>query len=236
MPNLLTKAKNLLKAKSWHFVKPKVSEPVAENSAAEPQVVRKPSAKQGRKINQAGVDLIHHFESLELSAYPDPGSPLGKECTKLGLSMRSYHKVPNWEQLSGNPWTIGFGHTGKMLDNTPVGPGKSITKDEAYQLFDKDIAEFEAGVERLVKVDITDNQFAALVSFAYNVGLDEDEDTKAEGLGDSALLRKLNAGDYAGAADCFLDWAKVKDKNTGQVVILKGLMKRRSAERDLFLR
>jgi len=220
MPNLLTKAKELLKAKNWHFVKPAVSNPV---SAQEP-----PKEQGPRRINQAGVELIHGFESLELSAYPDPGSPLGKACTKANLRMRSYTKVPKWEELSGDPWTIGFGHTGKMLDGSNVGPGKNITREDADKLFANDIAIFEAGVERLVKVSITDNQFAALVSFAYNVGL--------KALENSTLLRKLNIGNYTDAADCFLNFTKVKDKKTGEVIVLKGLLKRRSAERELFLR
>lgn len=189
-----------------------------------------------RKLNQAGRVEIQSHEGLELEAYPDPASALGKACTAKNMRMRAYRKIEGWEKLSGSPWTIGYGHTGKMLDGSPVAAGSKITKEEAEELFDLDVAHFEAGVERLVKVPITDNQFAALVSFAYNVGLDEDEDTKAEGLGDSTLLRKLNAGDYSGAADSFLDWAKVKNKQTGEITLLKGLAKRRGAERDLFLK
>ena len=74
----------------------------------------------------------------------------------------------------------------------------------------------------------TQGQFDALVSFAYNVGLDIDDDTAAEGLGDSTLLRKHKAGDYAGAKAEFLKWVK----NDG--VVMKGLTRRRAAEAALY--
>ncbi|EAA7932780.1 lysozyme, partial [Salmonella enterica subsp. enterica] len=80
---------------------------------------------------------------------------------------------------------------------------------------------YESDVSRLVKVRLTQGQFDALVSFAYNLG--------ARTLSTSTLLRKLNAGDYAGAADEFLCWNKAGGK------VLKGLTRRREAERALFL-
>jgi hypothetical protein len=82
------------------------------------------------------------------------------------------------------------------------------------------VAVLDRAVERLVKVPLNQNQFDALVSFAYNCG---------EGnLGKSTLLRRLNAGDYKGAAAQFAAW----NKGGGQV--LKGLVRRRAAEAALF--
>lgn len=123
----------------------------------------------------------------------------------------------------GGVWTIGWGHTGREVVD-----GLVWTQDQADATFWSDVVEFEEGVKRLVTATINQNQFDALVSFAYNVGLDEDADTKAEGLGDSTLLKKLNAGDYAGAAAEFLKW----NKDNGQVVA--GLTRRRTAEKKLF--
>ena len=76
-------------------------------------------------------------------------------------------------------------------------------------------------VASLVKVTISDNQFAALVSFAFNVG--------STALKNSSLLKKLNAKDYAGAANEFAKW------NKGGGKVLAGLTRRREAERQLFL-
>ena len=126
-------------------------------------------------------------------------------------------------QDGGGVWTIGWGSTGGVKS------GDTLTQAEADALFDTEIRLYEDGVDRLVQVPINENEFAALVSFAYNVGLDEDLDDVAEGLGDSTLLKKLNRGDYIGAADQFLLWVK----DNGKVV--SGLVRRRQAERKLFL-
>lgn len=113
-------------------------------------------------------------------------------------------------------WTIGYGHTGE-----DVWPGLTITKGEAESLLERDLKRFEGYVSGYVQVDLTQNQFDALVSFTFNVG--------AEALRTSTLLKKLNANDYEGAADQFLRWNKSKG------VVLAGLTKRREKERKLFL-
>jgi lysozyme len=112
--------------------------------------------------------------------------------------------------------TIGYGHTGK-----DVTEGMTITKKEAEDLLVKDLERFEAGVKDLVKVSISENQFSALVSFAYNIGLNA--------LSGSTLMKKLNAGDIMGAANQFERWNKAGGKE------VQGLTNRRLAERDLFL-
>ncbi len=152
------------------------------------------------KTSTNGVQVMHYFEACRLKAYPDPGS------------------------ADGHPWTIGWGDTG--LD---VIEGLEITQDDANARFERRLSrEFEPGVMSLVKVPLTQGQFDALVCFAYNVGLDIDADTQAEGLGDSTLLRKVNAQDFIGAADEFAKW----NKNDGKV--MRGLTRRRAAEKALF--
>lgn len=133
------------------------------------------------------------------------------------LRLHAYMPTPN-----DRP-TIGWGHT------RGVKMGDTCTPAQAEAWLAEDVAQFERDVESLVKVPVTDNQFSALVSFAFNVGSDIDQDTIAEGLGDSTLLRKLNAGDYAGAAAEFRKW----NKQAGRV--LNGLTRRRAEEADLFL-
>lgn len=116
----------------------------------------------------------------------------------------------------GEPWTIGYGHTG-----VDVRPGLTIDAQDAEDLLINDLMRFEDGVEDLVTVDLTGNASSALVSFAYNVGLRNLEASK--------LLRFLNAGDFARAADEFPKWCR------GGGRVLPGLVKRRAAERELFL-
>ena len=110
--------------------------------------------------------------------------------------------------------TIGYGTT------AGVTPGMTITAERAEQLLRQDIAKFERGVRDSVKVPLTENQFSALVSFAYNVGLGA--------FRTSTLLRLLNKGEYAQAAEQFGRWNKAGGK------VLPGLTRRRAAERKLF--
>jgi lysozyme len=133
-----------------------------------------------------------------------------------GLRLKAYRD-------GGGVWTIGYGHT------KTAKPGMTISQEWAEKLLIEDVWFFERGVETLVTVDLSQPQFDALVSFSFNVGLDQDDDLTAEGLGDSTLLRKLNGLDYIGAAEEFLRW----NKDNGKVVA--GLTRRRKAERDLFL-
>lgn len=96
-----------------------------------------------------------------------------------------------------------------------------IKQETAERLLKVGLVSYESDVSRLVKVSLTQGQFDALVSFTYNLG--------ARSLSTSTLLRKLNAGDYAGAADEFMRWNKAGGK------VLNGLTRRREAERALFL-
>lgn len=148
-----------------------------------------------RRMSPEALDEMKQFEGLSLVAYPDPGS-------------------------GGEPWTIGYGATGPEIR-----PGLRWTAQQAHDRLVKDVARFEDGVTRLLgNSPTTQGQFDALVSFAYNVGLDEDDDTIAEGLGDSTLLKLHKRGDYAGAADQFRLW------NRAAGHVMKGLTRRRAAE------
>ncbi|HIC8784591.1 TPA: lysozyme [Enterobacter hormaechei subsp. steigerwaltii] len=123
-------------------------------------------------------------------------------------------------QDSVGVWTIGYGWT-QPVDGKPIRAGMTIKQETAERLLKTGLVSYESDVSRLVKVGLTQGQFDALVSFTYNLG--------SRSLSTSTLLRKLNAGDYAGAADEFLRWNKAGGK------VLKGLTRRREAERALFL-
>ncbi|WP_427313383.1 lysozyme [Cupriavidus sp. H39] len=116
----------------------------------------------------------------------------------------------------GAPWTIGYGHTGP-----DVRPGLVIDEPEAAALLMDDLALREAAVSRLVRVQVGQNQFDALVSLVYNIGVRNFES--------STLLRKLNAGDYRGAADEFPRWNRAAGR------VMEGLTRRRLDERAQFL-
>jgi len=123
-------------------------------------------------------------------------------------------------QDSVGVWTIGYGWT-QPVDGKQIRAGMVIKQEEADRLLKTGLVSYENDVSRLVKVGLTQGQFDALVSFTYNLG--------ARSLSTSTLLRKLNAGDYAGASDEFLRWNKAGGK------VLNGLTRRREAERALFL-
>lgn len=144
------------------------------------------------RISDKGISLIKQFEGLRLTAYQD----------SVGV------------------WTIGYGWT-QPVDGKPIRPGMTIKEETAERLLRTGLVGYESDVSKLVKVKLTQGQFDALVSFAYNLG--------ARALSTSTLLQKLNAGDYAGAADEFPRWNKAGGK------VLAGLTRRREAERALFL-
>lgn len=115
--------------------------------------------------------------------------------------------------------TIGYGHT-SAAGAPQVTRGMKITQAGADAILRQDLAKFEGYVSSAVKVPLNQNEFDALVSFTFNLG--------PGNLRSSTLLKKLNAGDRAGAADEFLKWTKAGGKT------LPGLVKRREAERALF--
>ncbi|BEM76148.1 lysozyme [Serratia marcescens] len=124
-----------------------------------------------------------------------------------GLRLRAY-------QCSAHVWTIGYGHT------ADVGENDVITEEEALYFLHQDLAESERAVNQYVHVPLTQNQFDALVSFVFNLG--------AGNFLTSTLLKKLNSGDD-GAAQEFGRWIHAGGK------ALPGLVRRREAERALFL-
>lgn len=113
-------------------------------------------------------------------------------------------------------WTIGYGHTGQ-----DVFEGKIITQQEADSLLSKDLTRFEKFLNRVIKVPINQNQFNALASFTYNLGMGA--------LQNSTLLKKLNNNDFTGAANEFDRWVYGGGKK------LEGLVRRRKEEKELFL-
>ncbi|VBB10609.1 lysozyme [Burkholderia stabilis] len=216
---------------------------VPEMQASSPQ-----SAEQQASPELAGGDdqawlelcrpLSQHFESCYLTAYPDPASPLGKALQARGLwyKVLAGAPIPNdpaLRALSGAPWTCGWGSTGP-----DVREGTVWTQAIADARHDMNLRAAAALVDQAARVPLSAQQKAAMTSIVNNVGPgrarragDPGRDgiiTLASGQ-PSTLLRHLNIGDMAGAAAQFDVW------NRAGGVVLAGLVRRRAAERDLFL-
>jgi len=149
------------------------------------------------QTSQNGIELVKAFEGLHR--------------VKSDGNVRSY-------RCPAGRWTIGYGHT------HGVKSGMTVTPEEAEALLIEDLKTSEEAVERLVKVDLTQNQFDALVSFVFNLGQGN--------FSKSTLLRKLNRGEYEGAAEEFVRWNKARVE--GELKPLAGLTRRRTAEAALF--
>ena len=156
------------------------------------------------RVNEKVIEMIKHHEGVKVKPY---------QCPAL-------------------LWTVGVGH---VIDPNharvplaerkalaiPSGWDRVLTMGEVDEILAKDLARFESGVQRLCPSGLTPGRFGALVSFAFNVGLGN--------LQNSTLRMKHNRGDFEGAAEEFLKWNKAGGKE------LKGLTTRRKDERALYI-
>jgi lysozyme len=141
----------------------------------------------------------------------------------MKIGQKGLAIIKKWEGLRldaylcpSNVWTIGWGHTGPE-----VVQGLKIELPQAEEYLKQDVVSAEDTVSAHVVVDLNQNQFDALVSFVFNVGMTN--------FAMSTLLKMLNVGLYAEAANQFLRWVY------GHAGPLEGLRKRRNEERELFL-
>lgn len=142
-------------------------------------------------LNITGEDLIKSFEGLSLSVYHDIAGFL----------------------------TVGYGH--KILPSDDLRWGDQISQQQADDFLTKDLDIASSQLVSVLKVELTDNQFSALVSFVYNLGIGRFET--------STMLKLLNSNLMDLAAQEFLKW----DHSNG--IVVQGLLQRRSEERALFL-
>lgn len=161
-------------------------------------------------------------------SYCDPASPMGRAIQKAGrwndYLYRGYEPTPAQKALSGAPWTIGYGSTGK-----DIGADTAWSLTQVRDRYVTQSSAFMKKVQGAVKVPISATQLAMLTSLAYNTGFGDPKKPESGGFVNSTLLKLLNAGDYVSAADQFLRWNKAKGK------VMPGLQKRRAAERAKFL-
>ncbi|WP_459661291.1 lysozyme [Acinetobacter calcoaceticus] len=169
----------------------------------------------GGKLTQAQVD--------DLNKVVDKLAPGGKSTSDVGVNLISGFEDTRLKAYDDGVgiWTIGIGTT-IYPNGVKVKQGDTCTLDQAKTYFKHDLGKFEKTVNDYVKVPLTQNQFDALVSLTYNIG--------SGAFNNSTLLKRLNKSDYQGAADQFLVWNKAGGK------VVKGLVRRREAERSLFLK
>jgi lysozyme len=156
----------------------------------------------------------------------------------MKVSQKCIEQIKKDEGVRNKPyqcpallWTVGVGHVidpnhakVPMADRKalpiPAGWDRVLSADEIDDILRTDLARFEAGVLRLIKVPLTQGQFDALVSFSFNVGLGN--------LQNSTLRMKVNRSEFEAAAEQFLVWTKAGGK------VLPGLVKRRTHEKEMF--
>lgn len=167
-------------------------------------------------LTQADVDLIN--KALIAAQHDDKLVKLGaREIGAKGLALIKQFEGRELTayKCPADVWTIGYGSTGPH-----VKPGMTITEVEAEELLRDDLDRFEASVAKFAP-NASQNEFDALVSLSFNIGTGAFEK--------STLLRKFKEGDKAGAANAFLMWVNAGGRK------LDGLVRRRKAERELFL-
>jgi lysozyme len=143
-------------------------------------------------INQAGIDLIKQWEGCKLKSY----------------------------KCSAGVWTVGYGLTSRA-GFIEVGPDTTITQEEADWYLEQVVSDFASKIRPMITAPINENQFAAFVSLAYNIGV--------SGFKKSSALRRFNAGQIMEVPAAMRMWKKAGGKT------VQGLVNRREAEVKLFL-
>ncbi len=178
---------------------------------------RRADAPRGMTVSQTGPEPKPLPKQPPSPAVGTPSVGTSRQTNATGVSLiKSFEglRLKAYQDAVG-VWTIGYGTT------RGVKPGQEISEAQAEALLKTDLNRFERAVSQSVRIPVNDNQFAALVSFTYNVG--------SGALKRSTLLKKLNRRDIYGASNEFLRWNRAGGR------ILAGLTRRRKAERALFL-
>jgi lysozyme len=167
-------------------------------------------------VNNATIDLIKHAESLH-----------DGDLSKIGLQPK---------RCPAGIWTYGYGHA--LFDNSGQLLSRQSDKEEAYRqaarleesgavvLLAQDLEKYASSVKGLLKVSVLENKLGAMVSLAYNIGINAFKT--------STVLKRVNQRDFDSAANAFLLWNKGRDRNE-KLIVMAGLTNRRNAEKALFL-
>lgn len=149
-----------------------------------------------KELSEKGIELIKRWEGCRTTVYKDVANLL----------------------------TVGIGHLCKPHEGFRL--GQSISLEQVHELFRADVKRFVDSVNKtLENVELTQNQFDACVSLAYNIG--------TNAFAGSSVVRHLKKGNYELAANAFLAWNKATVK--GQLRKVQGLINRREDEKKYFL-
>lgn len=169
-------------------------------------------------INLRNLESYTPAKPIEQKPKQEPIPEIAVNLIKEFEGFKDYAYI----DTDGTP-VIGYGLS--RINGVPVRIGDRITPSEADSALDAHLQEIQQELAKVVKVELTEQQLSALASISFNVGVGA--------IKNSTLLRKINAQDYAGAANEFLRWDKANMR--GRLVQLPGLSRRRAAERNLFL-
>jgi lysozyme len=173
----------------------------------------------GKVSSAAALAALTGAQPLAVEPLPTGEIQVTSPDGRKAIAQREGNKLTAYKDSIGI-WTIGVGHTAAAGNPAPRA-GMTITAAESDEILSRDLRLFEKAVRDAVTVPLAQHEFDALVSLAFNIG--------AGAFAKSTLVKKLNAGDRAGAANAFLSWNKAGGK------VLKGLATRRAAERLQFL-
>jgi lysozyme len=145
------------------------------------------------------------------------------KASKQCLEMLAHHEGVRTKpyRCPAGLWTVGVGHLIGDGLTLPDSWNRTFSLEEVYAILATDVRKFELGVDRYINVQLTQNQYDAIISFAFNLGLGT--------LQRSTLRAKLNRGDKEGAIESLLKYNKAGGK------VLKGLDNRRKDEAALFM-
>lgn len=177
----------------------------------------------GGKLTQKQVDATNkliEFNERSVAEMLDVSKNKDKVMGSKGLALLKYFEGKRLTSYDDGVGVITIGYGTTRINGLKVPLGLTITDAQAEEYLKKDLKTFEVVVNKSLTISVNQNQFDALVSLTYNIG--------GGAFTKSTLLKKLNSGDFKGASEQFLVW------NKGGGKVMKGLVRRREAEKLLF--
>ncbi|MGD1920887.1 MAG: lysozyme [Pleurocapsa sp.] len=184
-----------------------------------------PNTVKDIQLQRLDNSLAANLRSLEKVESPAPTEPAPLPISTAAINIiKEFEGFKNQAYIDtdGTP-VIGYGLS--RIEGKPVQMGDRISVEDANSALYSQLQVIQQELDKAITVDLSDRQLGAIASLSFNVGVSH--------IGNSTLVRKVNAGDYTGAANEFLRWDKADVR--GRLVQLPGLTRRRYAERQLFL-